>query len=99
MLFREHFLSDVLPHLHNNNDNAHKLFSPLPRTQPSLYSSLAISKSVYRAISKQVFNNVFFNPLDINFSYQWHIPMRYTTKQEANFETSSPSMAYTQLAW
>ena len=25
MLFREHVLSDVLPHLHNNNDNAHKL--------------------------------------------------------------------------
>ena len=26
MLFREHVLSDVLPHLHNKNDNAHKLF-------------------------------------------------------------------------
>ena len=26
MLFREHVLSDVLPHSHNNNDNAHKLF-------------------------------------------------------------------------
>ena len=25
MLFREHVLSDVLPHLHNKNDNAHKL--------------------------------------------------------------------------
>ena len=26
MLFREHVLSDVLPHLHNKNDNARKLF-------------------------------------------------------------------------
>ena len=26
MLFREHVLSDALPHLHNKNDNAHKLF-------------------------------------------------------------------------
>ena len=26
MLFREHVLSDVLPHLHNKNDNTHKLF-------------------------------------------------------------------------
>ena len=26
MLFREHVLSDVLSHLHNKNDNAHKLF-------------------------------------------------------------------------
>ena len=26
MLFREHVLSDVLPHLHYKNDNAHKLF-------------------------------------------------------------------------
>ena len=26
MLFREHVLSDVLPHLNNKNDNAHKLF-------------------------------------------------------------------------
>ena len=26
MLFREHVLSDVLPHLHNKNDNTHSLF-------------------------------------------------------------------------
>ena len=26
MLSREHVISDVLTHLHNNNDNAHKLF-------------------------------------------------------------------------
>ena len=26
MLFREHVLSDFLPHLHNKNDNVHKLF-------------------------------------------------------------------------
>ena len=38
MLFRKHFLSDVLPHLHDSNDNAHKSCSPLPRTQPSLLS-------------------------------------------------------------
>ena len=36
MLFREHFLSDVLQHLHNNNDNANKLFLTSSRTRPYL---------------------------------------------------------------
>ena len=30
MLFREHFFSDLLPLLHHNNDNAHKLFYTSP---------------------------------------------------------------------
>ena len=36
MLFREHFLSDDLPHLHKNNDKAHKLF--LTSSQNSTFS-------------------------------------------------------------
>ena len=36
MLFREDFLSDVLPHLPNDNDNAHKLF--FTSSQNSIFS-------------------------------------------------------------
>ena len=31
MLFTEHFFSDILPHLHDNNDNTHKLFFTSPQ--------------------------------------------------------------------
>ena len=44
MLFREHVLSDVLPHLHNKNDKVHKLFFTSP--QNSTFSLTIIEQEV-----------------------------------------------------
>ena len=40
MLFREYFLSDVLPHLHDSNNSAHKLF--FIASQNSTFSLIVI---------------------------------------------------------
>ena len=49
MLFREHVLSDVLPHLHNKNDNAHKLF--FTSSQNSTFSLTSFAYSFHPFIS------------------------------------------------
>ena len=43
MFFREHFFSDVFPHLQNDNENAHNLFFTSPPELNLLFKHCAIN--------------------------------------------------------
>ena len=58
MLFREHFFSDVLPHFHYNNENAHKLLFTSPQNSTfSLKQRHTVSHQVFHSDHRRLVNN------------------------------------------